>query len=193
MVTYSLLPHYETGHVADVESVLGAAITGTFALELAVNLLLGLGFLQRHDLGFGEDKALLRHLGFERLEPLFGVRQIVAQPDGPHPERRDRQAVFLQLVGNPHLAPGRLFDRQRHHCRFDLRRDTVLEDRLLAADLGKRQLAAFVVQLLEPVEAVATLSHHLAGLADIAQLLGQFQHSDLRANDFLFFMVASPV
>ena len=28
--------------------------------------------------------------GFERLEPFFGVRQIVTQPDGPHPERRDR-------------------------------------------------------------------------------------------------------
>jgi len=98
---------------------------------------------------------------------------------------QDRQALFLQLVGNTHLAPGRLFDRQRHHCGFDLRRNTVLEDRLLAADLGKRQLTAFVIQLLEPVEAVATISHHLAGLADVAQLLGQFQHSDLRANDFL--------
>jgi hypothetical protein len=58
----------------------------------------GLGFLQRHDLGFGEDKALLRHPGFERLEPRLGVRQIVAQPDGPHTEWRDRQALFLQLV-----------------------------------------------------------------------------------------------
>jgi hypothetical protein len=61
------------------------------------------------------------------------------------------------------MAPGRLFDRQRHHCRFDLRRDTVLEDRLLAANLGKRQLAAFVIQLLEPVEAVATISHEFVG------------------------------
>jgi hypothetical protein len=57
-------------------------------------------------------------------------------------------------------ATGRLNNpiRQRHHCRFDLRRDRVLEDRLLPADLGKRQLAAFVIQLLEPVEAVATIS-----------------------------------
>jgi hypothetical protein len=54
-------------HVADIERVLGAAITGTFALELAVDLLLGLGFLQRHDLSFGEDKALLRHPDFERF------------------------------------------------------------------------------------------------------------------------------
>jgi hypothetical protein len=63
---------------------------------------------------------------------------------------------LLEFVGNPHLAPGRLLDRQRDHCRFDLRRDTILKDWLLPAELGKRQLAA-VIQLLEPVEAVATL------------------------------------
>jgi hypothetical protein len=62
-----------------------------------------------------------------------------------------------------------LLGRQRDHCRFDLRRDTVLEDRLLAANLLQRQLAAFVIQLPEPVEAAATISYHLAGLADIAQ------------------------
>jgi hypothetical protein len=44
---------------------------------------------------------------------------------------------------------------------------------LLAADLLQRQLAAFVIQFLEPVEVVATISYHPAGLADIAQLLGR--------------------
>src|SRR4029078_1891463 len=99
-------------HVADIESVLGAAITGAFALEFAVDLLLGLGFLQRHDLAFGEDKALLRHTRFARLDPRLGVRQIMAQPDRPHTEWRDRQALFLQLAGNTHLHPARMFDRQ---------------------------------------------------------------------------------
>jgi hypothetical protein len=33
-------------HVADIESVLGAVIAGTFALELAVDLLIGLGLLE---------------------------------------------------------------------------------------------------------------------------------------------------
>ena len=50
----------------------------------------------------------------------------------------------------------------------------------------KRQLAAFVVQLLEPVEAVAAVAHHLAGLADIAELLGQLQQPDLGSDDLLF-------
>ena len=69
---------------------------------------------------------------------------------------------------------------------LDLRRDPVLQHRLLAADLLQRQLAAFVVQLLEPVEAVAAVAHHLAGLADIAELLGQLQQADLGPDDLLF-------
>ena len=50
----------------------------------------------------------------------------------------------------------------------------------------KRQLAAFVVELLEAVEAVAAVAHHLAGLADVAELLGQLQQSNFGADDLLF-------
>src|SRR6516225_11590362 len=75
--------------------------------------------------------------------------------------------------------------RQRHHRLFDLDRRAVLQDRFAAADLLQCQLAAFVVQLLEAVEAVASVAHHLAGLADIAELLGQFQEPDLRSDDLL--------
>jgi hypothetical protein len=42
-----------------------------------------------------------------------------------------------------------LFDRQLDHCLLDLRRYSVLQDRLLAADLLQRRFAAFVLQLLE--------------------------------------------
>ena len=56
---------------ADIEGILGAAIAGAFALELAVGLLLGLGLLERGDLGFGQQDAFLRHLGFQRLQALF--------------------------------------------------------------------------------------------------------------------------
>src|SRR5204863_7186103 len=62
----------------------------------------------------------------------------------------------------------------------------VLQHRLAASYLLQRQLAAFVVQLLEPIEAVAAVAHHLAGLADIAELLGQFQAPDLRSDNLLF-------
>ena len=72
-----------------------------------------------------------------------------------------------------------------HHRLLDLDRRAVLQDRLLAADLLQRQLATFVVQLLEPVKAVAAVAHHFAGLADIAELLGQFQQPDLRSDNLL--------
>src|SRR6516162_4701040 len=39
---------------ADIEGILGAAITRAFALELAMGFLVGLGFLEGGDLGFGQ-------------------------------------------------------------------------------------------------------------------------------------------
>src|SRR5262249_49772317 len=50
---------------ADVEGVLGTAIAGTLALELAVRLLIGLGLLERDDLRLGQQDALLGYLGLE--------------------------------------------------------------------------------------------------------------------------------
>jgi hypothetical protein len=58
--------------------------------------------------------------------------------------------------------------------------------RFLAADLSQGQLAAFVVEFLKTVETVATVAHHFAGLADIAELLGELQQSNLGADDLLF-------
>jgi hypothetical protein len=54
-----------------------------------------------------------------------------------------------------------------------------------AADLLQRQLPAFVVQLFETVKAVPAVPRHLAGLAHIAELLGQLQQPYLRPNDLL--------
>ena len=170
---------------ADIEGVLRSAVAGALALELAMRFLVGFGFLERGDLGLGKQDAVLRHLGLKRLEALLHRGQIVALPHAAHPGGRDRQPAPLERVRDPHLAPGRLLDRQRHRRFLDLDRRAVLQDRLPAADLLQRQLAAFVVQLLEPVEAVAAVPHHLAGLADVAELLGQFQQPDLHSDDLL--------
>src|SRR5690606_32313137 len=51
--------------------------------------------------------------------------------------------------------------------------------------LLQRELSAFLVQLLEPVEAVARVTHDLAGLAHVPQLLRQLQQAQLRSNDLL--------
>ena len=61
-----------------------------------------------------------------------------------------------------------------------------------AADLLQRRFATFVVQLLEPVEAIPAVAHHLAGRADVAELLGQFKQSDLRGQSFAPVSPSSP-
>src|SRR5262249_41376365 len=60
--------------IADIERILSAAVPWMLALELAVRLLLSLGLFQRDDLRFGQHHALLRALGFQRLEPLLNHR-----------------------------------------------------------------------------------------------------------------------
>ena len=170
---------------ADIEGVLGAAIAGAFGVELAMGLLVGLGLLEGGELALGEDQALLGHLGLERLQPVLHGLQVVAQPNRAHPEGRDRQAALGQFVGDAHLAPGRLFDRQGDNRRLDLRRHPVLQDWLSPRYLLQREFAAFVVELLEAVKAVARVAHHLAGLADIAELLGQFEQAGLGPDDLL--------
>ena len=93
-----------------------------------------------------------------------------------------------QFVGNAYLTEGRLLDRQRCHGILDLLRHAVLQHRLLAADFLQGQFAVLVVELLEPVEAVAAVAHHfiLQSLADIAELLGKLQQANLGADDLLF-------
>ena len=80
----------------------------------------------------------------------------------------------------------RLLNGECHNGVFNVLRHAVLQHRLLAADLLQRQIAAFVVQLLETVEAVAAIAHHLASLADVAELLGKLEQSNLGADDLLF-------
>jgi hypothetical protein len=74
---------------------------------------------------------------------------------------------------------------KRNDGLFDVLRHTVLQYRFLAANVLQCQLAAFVVQLLEAVEAVAAVAHHLAGLVDIAELFGKLQQSNLGTDDLL--------
>ena len=170
---------------ADIEGVLGAAIAGTFALELAVDLLLGLGLLQRHDLGFGEDKALLAILASSALSRVLGVRQIVRNQTVRTPNGEiDKPCFFSSLATRTwpqvgcSIASATAAASTSGATRF-LRIGFL---RLISCSASSPPF----LQLLEPVEAVATISHHLAGLADIAQLLGEFQHADLGPDDLLF-------
>jgi hypothetical protein len=64
--------------------ILRAAITGMPAFERAMGLLPGFGFLQRSGLGPGQHQDLLGALGFQRLETLVHVLEIVALPHTAH-------------------------------------------------------------------------------------------------------------
>src|SRR5262249_42796750 len=100
--------------------------------------------------------------------------------------RRDDKPALPQLVGTAQLTEGRLLERERNDGLLDLLGHPILQHWLLAADLLQRQFPAAVVELFEAIKAVAAIAHHLAGLADIAELFGEFQQPDFRTNDFLF-------
>src|SRR4029079_8255005 len=53
-------------------------------------------------------------------------------------------------------------------------------------DFRQCQLAALIVQFLEPVEAIPAIPHNLTGMAHAAELLRELQQPDLCANDLLF-------
>jgi len=102
-----LIDPADTLQSADIEGILGTAITRTFALEFAVRFFVGFGLLEGGDLGLGQQDPILRHLGFQRLEAVFDRRQIVALPHAAHARRRDRQTLPLQRLRHPHHAQAR--------------------------------------------------------------------------------------
>src|ERR1700733_13420328 len=110
----------------------------------------------------------------------------MALPDPAPPGRRNRMAVFAKLVGDADLAISRPVQRKLDDDRLDLGRRAVLQDQFAPRQLLQRQLAAGVLKLLEAIETVARVAHHLAGLADIAELPGQLQRPYLGADDLLF-------
>ena len=62
---------------ADIEGVLRAKITRMGCLDLAAGLIIQLLLFKRLHLRLGQDGALVGHLGFQRLQAGFEVRQIV--------------------------------------------------------------------------------------------------------------------
>src|SRR3954467_15925661 len=90
---------------ATAECVLGAAVAWALALELAMGFLLRLGAFERLHLGLGEHQALLRHLGFQSLQPVLHGGQVVALPDAAYAGRGDGLTALGQLIGDPAADP----------------------------------------------------------------------------------------
>ena len=114
-------------------------------LDFAVGLLFLLGFFQRLELVFGQDQIILSHLGFQGFESFLKRLQIVAQPDAAHAARRDENPCFLELIGDPQLAIGRLGKGKIDDRLFDLGINPVFDQRLLPAHILQSQLAALVI------------------------------------------------
>ena len=138
-----------------------------------MRLLLSLGLLQRRELALGQHQPLLSDLGLQRLQPLLHRLQVMALPDAAHARRRDGMPAGSDLIGNPDLPIGGLFQGNLRDQGLDLRSRAVGQERLASAQLLQRHLATGVVELAKPVEAVARVAHHLTGLADVAELLGK--------------------
>jgi hypothetical protein len=170
---------------AHVERILRPAVARALALKLPMGFPVGLGLLQRHHLRLDEGPPFLGHLRLQRLEPMLHRCEIMPLPDAAHAGGRHGHATLRRLVGHPHLAPRRLLDRELDDRCFHLRRHPVLQDRLAPGDLRQRRLAAGLVQLLEPVEAVPAVAHDPTGPRHVAQLLRQLQHPHLRLDDLL--------
>src|SRR5215204_791386 len=151
-----------------------------------MRLLLTLGLLKRGELAVGQHQALLGDLRLERLEPLLHGLKLIALPHAAHAGGRDRVAALADLVGDPDLAEGGLLKRQSKDQRLNLGRRAVGQKRLAPRQLLKRQLAPGLVEILEAIEAVARVAHHLAGLAHVAELPGELQQANFGPDDLLF-------
>jgi len=66
---------------ADIKSVLGPTIPGAFALKFAVRFFDALSTLQRGELWFRQNHALLRDFCFERFQTLPHRLKVMAEPD----------------------------------------------------------------------------------------------------------------
>ena len=147
-------------------------------LDLAPGLVVELLLLQGLDLGLGQDDAVLGDLGFEGFQPRLEVGQAVAHPDRTDPAGGDEDATLAQLVGDPDLAAGRIFDGVGDNRVLGFEIDPVLEIGRPARPFQQRLDAAILDRVPVAVECVARQAHDLAGLRDVTEFFRQIEKAD---------------
>jgi hypothetical protein len=60
--------------------------------------------------------------------------EVVTHPDAPDAAARDRVTLFREFVGHAVLAPGGLFQRERHHALLEIGRESVAQIGLASTD-----------------------------------------------------------
>jgi hypothetical protein len=110
----------------------------------------------------------------------------VPEPDAPDAHGGDWQGLFAEFVCHALWAPGWLVAGHLHKGLFPVGRDPILPERLPPGNLLEGGLAPWGIEFFEPIEASSTVTHHLTGLRDAAELLRQLQDIHLRLDDLRF-------
>jgi len=120
-------------------------------------------------------------LSWARLDPLLHRLQVVAQPHAATPAGETTSPRLRSSLATRAWPKAGCSIASAHNGVLDWFFNTGFL-RLISAVPARPRL----VDLLEPVEAVAAVTHHLASLADVAELLGELQQSNLAVDDLLF-------
>jgi hypothetical protein len=96
----------------------------------------------------------------------------VPLPDTAHTCSGDEHALLPKLIAGADLPKCRLFKSQGYNSFLDSRFQPVLGDGLSMSNLLKNKISPRIVKFLDSLKAVTAITHDLAGLRYITQLLG---------------------
>ena len=147
--------------IVDVERVLGALIARMLALESPCASLLGLGFSSATTCASVSTRPSWALLASSALSRLFMVSRSWRSQTQRTPAGETVSPRFLNSLAMPTWPNGRPLDGQRDDGVLDILRRAVLQHRLLSANLLQGKLAAFVVEFLEAIKAVAAVAHNV--------------------------------
>ncbi len=111
----------------------------------------------------------------------------MALPDAAHPTRRHLQPAQDEFLGHPHQAVAGMGERVVEHRRLDLGRHPVGVRAARAGQAVDQPVGAIGLEVApDLVELLAAVAHHLAGPADVAEFLGEFEQAQLAPCYLLF-------
>jgi hypothetical protein len=119
------------------------------------------------------------------IEALKESFQVIPQPDGPDPARRDKDPLLFQLVGYPQLAVGGLLVSEfEHGFQPALQHDS--SGWVSCGWSPEGQVPVPYRRVLEAIKANPGIAGHLTGLRNVAQHFCEPEKPQLVLNDLLF-------
>src|SRR6266849_3073801 len=137
---------------------------------------LGREALQQPGLLFGELDLALRRCLLEPQQPFVLGEQAVALPHPAYASGRHLNALEPELLLNPGRAVAGIRERMVEDRLLDLGRDPVRMWSLGAGQPIDQPLGPVSLEIAaDLVELLATIAHHLAGTADVGEVLSELQ------------------